>query len=202
MPSTFYSPRFVTETDENPPWTDCTWASGLMLANKASGGKYPATRAEREALRKASGDHFGGSNLVDLHDGIERRYHWQLVVDWPSWDQLIARLERGDGAVVQGLYARLPPHFKRWDPAFGRKPDSGHAAYVQGHDRGQNFHRNAAGNLYDVFWNDPLGRSPKGTPPDERYRGEWMPVNVLRSFLLGLGTINELKAATVRQRSV
>ena len=183
----FYSPRFVTETDEPAPWTDCTWASGLMFANKASLGKYPATRKEREALRAASGDHIGGSNLGNLRDGIKARYHWIPILDGPSWQTLLSRLQRGDGAVVQGLYSNLTDHFQRWDRAFADKPNPSHAAYVQGHDRGGNQHI-SGGLIRDVFWEDPLGRSPAGTPPAERYRGEWMPIAVLHNFIRGLDT--------------
>jgi len=73
-----YSPPFVTETDQPAPWLDCSWASALMLANMATLGKYPTTRNERQELRNASGDHFGGSNLHDVAIGIQVRYGWTL----------------------------------------------------------------------------------------------------------------------------
>jgi len=197
-----YSPPFVTETDQPAPWLDCSWASALMLANMATLGKYPTTRNERQELRNASGDHFGGSNLHDVAIGIQVRYGWTLTLDSPSWTELLQRLARGDGAEVQGLYSRLTPHFQRWDPAFAQRgTDSGHAVYVQGHDRGGNYHLDHAGVPTDVFWNDPLGRSPAGTPATQRYRGEWMPIAVLHAFIRGFDTSDNALSyvATVRQ---
>ncbi len=182
-----YSPPFTTETDEPPPWTDCTWASGLMFANKGDRGGHPNTRAEREALRKASRDNFAGSTLQDLSHGLLARYGWGLGGIRVSEASLLARLKRGDGAVVQGNYHLLTRHFQRWDVRFAARSRALHAAYVQGHDRGGNWHVGPNGVLRDVFWCDPLGRSPRGTPADEAYRGEWMPVPVLLRFLSGLG---------------
>lgn len=196
-----YSPPFVTETNEPPPWTDCTWASALMAANKASVGKYPATRAEREALRDASGDHVGGSNLGNVTEGIKARYGWTLAALRPGWGLLLQRIARGDGVLACGAYSRLTPHFQRWDPPFALKPNTNHATYVQGHDRGGNFHLGPDGLPTEVFWMDPLGRSPAGTPAAKRYRGEWMPLEVFHRFLLALGTDAALYVATVQQGS-
>ena len=33
-PAPGHTPRFVTQTDERPPWEDCLWASGVMLLDK------------------------------------------------------------------------------------------------------------------------------------------------------------------------
>lgn len=182
-----YSPAFVTETDEPSPWTDCTWSSGLMFANKATAtaahphGIYPATRAEREALRVASGDRTGGSSLYDLRLGIVRRYDWTFTLNWFSWASFMLRMKRGDGAVVQGLYSSLPSHYQRWDRAFAAKGSrSAHAMYFQGHDRAGNQHINAStGMLKDLFVCDPLGR---GT-----YRGEWIPVADAKKYANSMG---------------
>lgn len=197
-----FSPKFVTETDEPSPWNDCSWASALMVANKASLGKYPTTRQERELLRDASNDHLGGSNLGDVQRGIHNRYGWALDITHPTWHELLLRLARGDGAETQGLYSRLTPHFQRWDPHFASKGNaSAHATYVQGHDRGGNFHLDRNGIPTEVFWCDPLGRSAPGTPAAKRYRGEWMPVAVLHAFVNGLASDSGLLVATVRQGS-
>lgn len=180
-----YSPVFVTETDE-PNWTDCTWSSGLMFANKAKAdaghpnGPYPATRMEREALRVASGDRTGGSSLYDLRLGISNRYHWTFALTAISWASFMARMKRGDGAVGQGLYSTLPAHWQRWDTHFASTGSrSYHAMYFQGHDRAGNQHIGPDGVLTDLFVMDPLGR---GT-----YRGEWIPVSAAKKFLNSLG---------------
>ena len=38
-PAPGYTPRFVTQTDERPPWNDCLWASGVMLLDKWTHGR-------------------------------------------------------------------------------------------------------------------------------------------------------------------
>lgn len=184
-----YSPIFVTETNEPSPWTDCAWASALMLVNKASAnsvyphGKYPATREEREALREASGDRTGGSTFYDVRRGIQKRYEWTLPLTSISELSLRVRLSRGDGAIVAGLYSELPKHYQRWDRKFAAKGDrSTHSVYVQGHDRAGNQHLDGPNGLVkDIFWCDPLGR---GT-----YRGEWMPWENLMIYAIGMGNL-------------
>lgn len=197
-----FSPRYQTEWYGKSPFLNCTWASGLMLANKASRGKYPHTNAEVDALRRDSGDHLGGSSLRDLQRGIDARYGWTLPINGVSWTGLLTRLARTDGAIVQGLYSKLPAHYTRFDPHFASTGNkSAHAAYVQGHDRGGNYHLGANGLPTDVFWCDPLGHDAAGTPIDGRYRGEWMPVGTLHRFVLGLAPDSDLLAATVAQGS-
>lgn len=182
-----YSPPFITETDEPSPWLDCTWSSGLMLANKATAtathpnGRYPGTRAEREALRAASGDRTGGSSLYDLRLGVVKRYRWTYSLLPITWSTLMARMKAGHGANVQGLYSKLPAHFQRWDPHFATLGSrSTHAMYIQGHDRPGYQHIDPkTGLLLDFYLCDPLGR---GT-----YKGEWIPVGAIKAFTSGLG---------------
>jgi hypothetical protein len=196
-----YHPPFVTETDEPPSWNDCQWCAGLMLANKATRGRYPSTRSEREALREASGDYMGGSSFHDLARGYLRRYGKRVSLNAISVATLERRLLRGDGADVNLIYNALPDHFTRWDRRFAAKGRlSRHAAYVQATDRGGNFHLTPDGRLRDVFWNDPLGRSPTGTPPTKRYRGEWMPWPVLvRSLVAFTGSSSAVSVLTLSE---
>jgi hypothetical protein len=188
--TTLFTPAFVTETNE-AHWEDCTFASGLMLANKASLGKYPATRPEREALRRLSDDLEGGSNLYDLRLGIERRYGWTLALARLTWAQFLARMARGDGAVIQGIYGGLGEPFVRWDRKFAAKGKlAAHAMYAQGHDSAGYRHLDD-GLPRDLVVMDPLGRGP--------YHGEWVPADKVKAFCLGLGYVS---VATVRQGSV
>ncbi len=80
-----YTPPQVNETWGETQFNDCTWASGLALVDVWTLGAVtrdrnwrPFTRArmkaEREALREASGDLTGGSSLEDLARGIAKRY--------------------------------------------------------------------------------------------------------------------------------
>lgn len=168
-----YVPDHVTETDEAGPWNDCTWAAGLDAVQKATRGSVPGTRDEREALRRASGDLVGGSNLNDLSRGCQVRYGWPMDRRVDTISDLKAELVDG-GAVVQGLYALLPSHFQRWDRAFAAKgARSGHAAYVQDY-------RASDGTL---LWFDPLARTEVA---GEEWQGERMPFSVLATFMFGL----------------
>src|SRR4029079_4410037 len=73
-PAPGYTPQFVTQTDERPPWNDCLWASGVMLVDKWTHGR---ATPERQALRRASGDSVGGSRFSDLARAISRIYRWR-----------------------------------------------------------------------------------------------------------------------------
>ena len=75
-------PSLVSEREPDGTWEDCTWASGVMLANAGTGGDwYARDRAEYEALRVAGGDGPAekpgdGSNLGQLAAGMIARYGW------------------------------------------------------------------------------------------------------------------------------
>jgi len=161
-----YRPAFVTETDTRP-WTDCLWASGAMLLDKWTNGEVTVTR---QALRRLSGDRHGGSTLADL-----RIAYAKLGIDLPyspdggttiTWPQLLARLERGAGAVLLGDDSRLPRWFGRWDAAFWQATGDGdnHAVYIERYDRRRG----------RVWLMDPLG--PAG------WTGEWISVGALRRY--------------------
>ena len=161
-----YRPAHVTETDEKV-WNDCTWASAVMWIDKLTGG---TVRADREALRAASGDTTGGSSLGDVVRGARKLLGLDLRAahdERLSVDELLDRLAAGGGAIVQGSYASLPSHLTRHDPGFAAKgvAGSGHAVYVGPLDR-------ATGK---VWWDDPL--APAGGS------GEWISVKDLRKFM-------------------
>lgn len=125
-----FVPALVSERESDGSWEDCTWASGVMLANAGTGADwYPATRAEYEALRVAGGDGpaekpHDGSNLVQLAAGMSARYGWSgaRFDGWPA----VERQPAGTALVVQGYYRTLPTHFRRWDAGF----TGAHAAAV------------------------------------------------------------------------
>lgn len=166
-PSGEYRPTFVTETDE-AVWTDCLWASATMFLDAWTRG---SAIADREALRIASGDHVGGSNLLDLqrgfaaYAGIDLRWS-PAGSDRMGWSDLLDRLAHGGAAVLLGWYALLPEQYTRWDPAFAAKGvgDSGHALFVTDY-------RPATDELWLM---DPLGRGD--------YAGEWIAEPDLRRF--------------------
>jgi len=79
-----YGTPFITETDE-PAFTDCQFASGLMLVaewtegeaiHDRHGNTHDAVGLKRlrERIRVLSGDTEGGASLEDLALGIARRF--------------------------------------------------------------------------------------------------------------------------------
>lgn len=161
-----YRPTFVTETDTRP-WKDCLWASGAMLLDKWTNGDVKVTR---QALRAASGDFAGGSQFRDLTRAFAK-YGFDLK--WSpdggvrlTWGQLMAKLERGAGAVVLGDDHKLPAWFGRWDYGFWKKKGKkdNHAVYIERYDR-----------KHDRVWlMDPLGRGD--------WQGEWISAWAIRRF--------------------
>lgn len=105
-----------SEREADGRWEDCTWASGVMLANEAYGDiVHPHTQAEYEALRDASGDvptpDSPGSGIKDLLKGFAERYGWiprRLYGFAPVADSPV-----GTALVIAGLYAKLPARL-RW----------------------------------------------------------------------------------------
>lgn len=123
-----FRPHQCTETNELHR-TDCTWCSGVMLANAAEGRDlHPPVRPEYEALRAASGDLVGGSGLDELQHGLSVRYGWTRPIS-PSWTEFMAAFDPGTGMVMQGHLSALNAHYNRWNRT--RVP---HAMYVQRED--------------------------------------------------------------------
>jgi hypothetical protein len=86
-----------------------------------------------------------------------------------TWDELMARLAKGAGAVIAGDYSDFPPHYQRWAPDFaalGRKL-SGHAVYVEQYQPKRDGGR--------VWLMDPLGRG-------KHFSGEWISAKDLHAF--------------------
>jgi len=163
-----YTPRFVTQTDERPPWDDCLWASGAMLLDKWTSGH---AQPDRQRLRRASGDFNGGSTFADFARAVSRIYGWRPHWspdggDRLTWNGLLDRLEAGGGAIVAGDYGDLGNPYIRWDRSYAaNRSASGHAMYVEHFDR-----------AHDRLWlMDPLGRGG--------YRGEWVAARRLNAFL-------------------
>lgn len=190
-----YTPLFTTETNEPSPWLDCTWASGLMLANKATRGRYQNSLAERKALKLAANTNKLGASLQDLALGIKNRYNWTLPTNVISLASLEIRLRRGDGAVSQGLYSTfLGTLYSRWDRNFAiQGSSSGHATYVQGHDPTGLQELDSECKLASVWWVDPLALET------DSYNGEWMPWGLYTKYLASIGWIS---VATAEQGSI
>jgi hypothetical protein len=177
---TSYRSPFITETDE-PAFTDCQFAAGLMLLAEWTAGEAIHDRHGntlgaaglkhlRERIRVLSGDTEGGASLEDLARGIARRFP-----DLPplprttapldplrlSFDELWTRLQAGHCAVLDGNPIKVA------DPksplrSMQAMDDYDHAVFVHT-ARGER-----------AFVMDPLGRG--------RHQGHWVPKTDLRQF--------------------
>lgn len=140
----------ITEREADGTWEDCTWCSGLEWYRLVYNTKTPATHAEMQALRAASGEPTtGGSNIGDLKRGIKARYGKSTNAALTSFSALKSALTPGRAAVVQGsMKAFGPTHrLSKWDTSF----DGGHAVLVM----------NLDGTLY---WCDPEAPTGAAVP--------------------------------------
>ena len=160
-------PRFVHQKTNN-----CAFASAAMLIDKWTGG---AVRPSQSQLRAASGvpvtDGVGFSQLaraVAAVTRIDMRFS-PRGRDALTWDELLARLAKGAGAVIAGDYSDFPRHYQRWAPGFAALGPklSGHAVYIE------RFQPDRQGGR--VWLMDPLGRG-------RHFAGEWIAVKDLRAF--------------------
>jgi hypothetical protein len=152
---------------DNARWEDCAWDSAVELVRALGNYKIPATHAEAEALRAASGeDTHSGSNPDDVRRGILRRYKLPTNPVVRGWENLRARLKVGTVASVSGnmgVFSRMH-RLRRHDRDF----NAGHNVVIFKLD-----------NLPRYWWCDPLG-------PKEGYNGEWVSEAELGVFVRGL----------------
>lgn len=113
---TAFEPTLVSEREADGSWEDCTWASGVMLANSVEGAdKYPGTRREYESLRVAGGEEEregdgDGSHYGQLEVGLAKRYELYPFV--LSGAGAVQAIPVGAAAAVQGLVLELPPRLQ------------------------------------------------------------------------------------------
>lgn len=172
----YFIPRQCSEREVGGD-EDCTWCSGVMLYNAASGrNAVPSTRAEYEALRVAGGDGPAenpgdGSNYGQLEVGLRRRYGWDVRRFGPpggahlGFGAFWSTLAPGYGAAVQGSMGAFPRtgHWRRWDRQFG----GAHSVFVERLDRSDR-----------VWWMNP-------SAPNS-HAGEWMSKEDLRRYYEGM----------------
>jgi len=120
--------KHISEREADGSFEDCTWDSGLEFYRDAIDPSKPATHAEAQALRAASGEPpTGGSNLGDFRRGVAARYHHTLPAAISNKGILTA-LKPGMVGTVQGSMSAFGPlHvLSKWDRNF----DGGHATWV------------------------------------------------------------------------
>lgn len=129
-----YLPPFLSEFPDATVVADCVPASGVMLANKATHGAYPASVQEREALQVAMGTQDVGANAAQLAAGIVKRYGLKVGVGW-QWSNIQTALSDSRfGVALFGTYQALPPDVR----GHSRQPtfQGGHCMYAQGDGAG------------------------------------------------------------------
>jgi hypothetical protein len=175
-----YRTPFITETDE-PAFTDCQFASGLMLVAEWTDGEAihdrhgntldaKGLKRLRERIRVLSGDTVGGASLEDLARGIARRFPDLPPIPRTTapidplrlcFDELWARLQSGYCAVLDGNPIKVRDALTPLR-SMQAKDDYDHAVFV---------HAAGAERAYVM---DPLDRG--------RYQGQWVPKVDLRQF--------------------
>lgn len=165
FPDPTYQHVHVSEREPDGSFEDCLWASAVEVL-RYGGLRIPATLAEAEALRKASGEPpTGGSNQGDLWTGIATRYA-VIPHQGIGFGELWENLRPGSAAAVNGKLTAFPTGhtLRRHDPTY----TGGHAVAV--------FRVDAQNR---VWWCDPLG-------PRTGYDGQWASGDQLRLFMAKL----------------
>lgn len=124
-----YTPSFVGEFPDASIVADCVPATGLMLVNKITHNKYPASENEREALQNAMGTQDAGATNEQLAFGINKRYQIALATFSGITNLLNALSDPTKGVAVIGKYPALPEYLRRQ----GNQPgfDGTHEMYMQ-----------------------------------------------------------------------
>lgn len=170
-----YKPLFVSEREgahvhlngasDDSRWEDCVFTSGLMMANAATLGKYPATLTEAENIRDAAGViPTGPTTNNQLNLGLSRRYGWTGQRVGASWPTFLAAVPVGYGVAFAGSFAGFP---------YGHTLRRFLPNYTGGHEV---FAIHEGNNVW--WWMDPLG-------PQTGYAGQAVSDYEIRTFLAG-----------------
>lgn len=101
-------------------WEDCLWCSAIMFL-RATGLAIPATHAEAERLRAASGEPpTGGSNFTNLRVGVARLYGLRLPDSIAGANAIWAAMTPGTVAILNGNMGAFlsGSYWRRWDNQF------------------------------------------------------------------------------------
>jgi hypothetical protein len=177
----------VLETGARPPWwnesvprvpaitqfdggplqnSNCTMAAGAMLARLAYG--VVTTGSQLRALQDNQSR--VGTTLGNLEQAMDRGWGVRFFKGAITPLQLRALMFAGAGAVIQGLYGRIPDSLRLQTNFF-----AGHAIYLDG------FRPPTGGAPAAYYVIDPLGRPASG------YQGAWWPADVIEDFATTFG---------------
>jgi len=118
----------ISEREPDGSWEDCTWDSGLEFYRDAYDPSKPATHAEAQKLRAASGEPpTGGSNLTNFRHGVHVRYQKTLPLPTPA-KRILTDLKPGYCSTVQGSMSAFGPlhRLSKYDRNF----NGAHAIYL------------------------------------------------------------------------
>jgi hypothetical protein len=123
----------ISEREADGSWEDCTWDSGLEWYRLVYDARKPATHAEAQLLRRASGEPAtGGSNMTDLARGIKARYGTTVPARIIGFAALQAALTPGKVAVIQGSMSAFGPTHRL--STYDRNFDGSHALVLMNID--------------------------------------------------------------------
>lgn len=119
----------ISEREADGTWEDCTWDSGLEWFRLVYDARKPATHAEAQLLRHASGEPAtGGSNLGNLARGILVRYGKTIPARQSGFTALKAALTANKAAVIQGSMSAFGPTHRL--SIYDRNFDGAHAVLL------------------------------------------------------------------------
>lgn len=129
MACTGYKPKFQDQINTTDPLgpSNCTCYSGAMAGEYDScGTKHPTGKRVRELTN----DTVGGTTLLQVDAALQRG--WNINLDTLigssklSWDQFVAKINAGHGAILQGSYVAIHDTKYSGDPNF----KGNHAMYI------------------------------------------------------------------------
>jgi hypothetical protein len=141
--------KHISEREADGTWEDCTWDAGLEFYRDAVDPSVPATHAEAQELRKASGEPpTGGSNMGDFRRGVKNRYHDDLPPAINAHN-ILSALKPNMCATVQGSMKAFGSTHRL--SKYDRNFDGSHDVYIA----------NVGGKLY---WCDPEAPTTADVP--------------------------------------
>jgi hypothetical protein len=154
---------------------DCTMAAGAMLVRKQT---RDALKVTARMLRERQNDHEGGTDLNDLAIAFGKLNEPMLFGPAVDVDEFRSRVRADLGAVIQGVYANLPPEL-RLSTFRG-----GHALFgCHENSEAVRLTLNGVAKTYAaascLFVMDTIPR------PTSTYRGQWWPYEVVVRFAEG-----------------
>lgn len=152
---------------DDSSYEDCLWCSTIEYLRASGHPEIPATHAEAEALRCASGEPpTGSSNMIDVRRGVKARYGLDLQGVVLGAGAIWTAMVPGKVAVVQGAGSH-------WQAGF----TGGHAVAAFRLDTNDR-----------VWMCDPLAptqyRDSQGVVRE--YNGEWQTKAQFQSYISGL----------------